>query len=102
MDREGFVPNPAGMERLLRSRPVQAATVRSAETIAGTARSIAPRDTGEYAGSFRTRPVQIPTLTRGGGKTIRAGAAVENTAPHALVVEGRNHVLARSARGIRT
>lgn len=102
MSREGFTPDRRGVQDLLNSRMVQSGTVRAAQSIERTARAIAPRDTGQYAGSFRSRAVRVPTLTGRGGTELRAGAAVENTAPHAAVVEARRQVLARAARGART
>lgn len=102
MARDGFIPDRRGVQQLLNSSMVQSGTVRAAQSIERTARAIAPRDTGEYAGSFRSRAVTVPTLTGRGGKELRAGAAVENSAPHAAVVEARSQVLARASRGVRT
>lgn len=102
MARDGFTPDRAGVQQLLNSSTAQQGTRNAAQSIERTARAIAPRDTGEYARSFRTRSLKVPTLTGRGGKEMRAGAAVENTAPHAGVVEARTQTLARAARGIRT
>ena len=102
MNREGFTPDRRGVQQLLASSLVQSGAVRAAQTIERTAAAIAPRDSGRYAGSFRSRAVKVPTLTGRGGTEHRAGAAVENTAPYAAVVEARRQVLARAARGART
>lgn len=99
--REGFTPDRRGVQQLLASSMVQSGAVRAAQTIERTAAAIAPRDTGQYARSFRSRAVKVPTLTGRGGTEHRAGAAVENTAPHGAVVEARRQVLARAARGAR-
>ena len=102
MAREGFIPDHRGIQQLLNTPGVQQGTRQAAQSIERTARAIAPRDTGEYARSFRTRALRVPTLTGRGGTEMRAGAAVENTAPHGTAVEARSHVLARAARGIRS
>lgn len=100
-DRVSFTPNRAGIRELLNSAPVQAATVEAAKRVERAARAIAPVDTGKYRRSFASHPMRVPTLTGRGGMEIRAGAIVENTAPHAAAVEGRTHTLARAAKGIR-
>lgn len=100
--REGFIPDRTGINQLLNSGMVQNAALRAAQTVQRNAETIAPRDSGQYAGSFRSRAMKVPTLTGRGGKEIRAGAAVENTAGYAAAVEARHHVLTRAARGVRT
>lgn len=47
-----FVPNPAGLRELNRSREMQAAMAREAEEVADAARALAPQDEGDYVASI--------------------------------------------------
>lgn len=101
MDREGFQPDHDGIRQLMASPIVGNGSLNAARTVQRAAEAIAPRSSGTYARSFQSRPSRTPTLTARGGMEVRAGAVVENTAPHAASVEARNHVLTRAAKGIR-
>lgn len=49
-----FVPNPAGIKELARSREMQASMLREAEEIADAARGLAPVDQSDYIASLGT------------------------------------------------
>lgn len=99
-DREGFTPDHDGIRQLMTSPMAAKASLNAAQTIQRTAEAIAPRTSGTYRNSFRSNNVRTPTLTARGGMEVRAGAVVENTAPHAGTVEARSHVLTRAAKGV--
>lgn len=101
MDREGFILDHDGVRELLTSPMVAKGSLNAAQTVQRTAEAIAPRGSGTYRNSFRSQNVRTPTLTSRGGMEVRAGAIVENTAPHASAVEARSHVLTRAAKGVR-
>jgi len=88
-----YRPDHNGMRALAQSPQMSRAMQQAAEVGMRWAESVAPRDTGEYAGSFRV----APTTVRGGRPAEdRAGARLANDARHAIVVESRHHVLARA------
>lgn len=91
-----YKPDRAGMDALVQSLDMGRAMVQVAEVGRRWAESAAPRDSGEYAGSFQVR--QETVRFRGRFSGDRAGAVLENTAPHAAAVEWRQgrHVLARA------
>lgn len=88
--------DPQGMRDLVMSKDVGDATLAAASAGMAYAESIAPVDSGDYKGSFRVARVVVDVPGRYGGP--RAGAVVENTAPHAHLVEHRNgdFVMART------
>lgn len=92
-----YRPDRQGMKALMRSDGIGRACERAAQAGQRAAEAAAPRDSGEYATSFRTRR---ETVTVSGEQ--RAGAVLENTAPHAAAVEWRNgaHVLSRAVDAI--
>lgn len=100
-DREGFTPDRDGIKQLMASPMAAKASLNAAQTVQRTAEAIAPRNSGTYGSSFRSTNTRTPTLTAHGGMEVRAGAVVENTAPHAAAVEARRNVLTRAAKGVR-
>lgn len=99
--REGFTADPDGIRELMTSPMAARASLNAAHTVQRVAEAIAPRNSGTYARSFRSSNQRTPTLTARGGLEVRAGAIVENTAPHAAAVEARSNVLTRAAKGVR-
>jgi hypothetical protein len=98
-DPSGFQPDHAAVARFLNSDDVSKAMLNAGQRVQRTAESIAPRGrSGSYASSFHTNAQQVPTLSRTGGASIRAGAAVTNSSPQAGQVEKSRHVLKRAAR----
>ncbi len=99
MARSGYVPDRAGMRALARSAGIGAACVAAANKGRAEAERIAPRDSGEYANSFRVR---AETVRAGRANEPRAGAVLENVSDHAAAVEWEHgyHVLARSVDAI--
>lgn len=88
-----YKPDPRGMKALAKSDDMSRAMQQVAEVGKQWAEGQAPRDSGEYAGSFRV----APTTVRGGRRAEdRAGARLANDAPHAAAVEARTGILARS------
>lgn len=95
-----FRPDHRGVGALAASRGVGAACVAAGEAGQTFAEGIAPRDSGEYARSFRVRRQTVQVVGR--NPRVRAGAVLENTARHAAAVEWGNgdHVLGRSVDAI--
>lgn len=88
-----YRPDNRGMRQIANSGAMSDAMVKAAETGMRWAQAEAPRDSGEYASSFRV----APTTVRGGRQgEDRAGARIANDARHAIIVEQRTGVLARS------
>lgn len=94
--RPGYTPDHAEQAALLRSRAIGDEMLRQAEQVRFQAINSAPADTGEYRRSFRSTQALVPTLSRTGGVSMRAGAVVSNSAPYAAAVEARHHTLARA------
>lgn len=89
--------DPRGMKALVMSKEVSDAALAVAQAGKAYAESIAPvGPTGNYKAGFRVARVVVDVPGRYGGP--RAGAVVENTAPHAHLVEYRNgaFVMART------
>lgn len=101
-DRPGVRLDPAGMARLLQSREVGSEALKVGRNLQSTAERLAPKTSGNYSRSFQTRRRQVPTLSRRGGASLRAGAEVTNTAPHANRVEASRNVLQRAAKQTRS
>lgn len=98
MGKASFRPVRKGMSALGQSPQVGALSVQAARNGKRYAESIAPvGPTSNYKNSFRVRPTQVRVPGRYGGR--RAGAVLENTAPHAHLVEWHNQslVLTRTA-----
>lgn len=91
--RAYYRPDPGGMRQLGQSPEMGQAMQEAAKVGQRWAEGAAPRDTGEYAGSFRVAPA---TVQGGWRHEDRAGAALINDAPHAGIVESRHRILARS------
>lgn len=92
-----YKPDRRGMRELGMSAVVGDAMVAAAEKGRAWAEANAPRDSGEYAGSFE---VARATVQAGWSNEDRAGAVLYNTAPHGGVVEWRDHVLSRAVNAI--
>lgn len=87
-----YTPDRSGLKALGQSDGIGRTCLEAAERGKAEAERIAPRDTGEYAESFIARR---ETVLAGWNNEPRAGAILENTAPHSVVVEVRDNVLAR-------
>lgn len=87
-DRVRYQPNRREMRRLMQSADVARLCEQAAENAKGYAESIAPRDSGEYARSFK-----VETRIVGDRQT----AVLSNTAPYATVLEVKHRVLGRAA-----
>ncbi len=81
MARVRFRANYKGIGLILKSPQMQREMTARAEKIKARAESLAPRDTGSYASSFK-----VETYIRE-GKTTRAVAKVINSSNHAAYVE---------------
>ncbi len=97
MAKVTYKPIRSGLEQVARSSEVGSQMVAAAESGRRFAEGIAPvGPTGNYRRSFRVRRSEI---TVPGGRVRRvAGAVLENTAPHAGLVEwhNRSFVLTRT------
>lgn len=80
-----YRPNQEGLRALANGPEVRAMLREIAEKAKAHAESIAPVDTGEYAGAFRI----VETTVEIDGRP-RAAARLENFAPHAAAVEWAN------------
>lgn len=88
IERTRYVPNRQQMRRLMQSPDMARAMRRAAENAQKHAEGIAPRDTGNYAGSF-----EVETRVVGDRQT----AVLYNTAPYAAALEARLRILGRAA-----
>ncbi|MFG2001686.1 hypothetical protein ACGFNU_21300 [Spirillospora sp. NPDC048911] len=78
-----YEPNIPGLGRIMRSRGMQAMLSGEAQRGRQYAEVIAPRDTGDYAASFR-----VTSASRGSGRwSDRAAGYLYNDSDHALAVE---------------
>ena len=99
MARAKFRASYKGIGEILRSQQMQREMADRADRVKSTAEALAPRETGDYAASFR-----VETEIRE-GKTRRAVAKVINDSPHATYVEWgtsrtpRHRVMGRAASG---
>ena len=75
-DRPGVRLDSAGMAKLLQSREVGEAMANTGHRIESTAQSSYPKQV------FDTRRRQVPTLSRRGGASMRAGAEVSTLPEH--------------------
>lgn len=97
MARATFKPNSKGIGSMLRSQKMEREMVNRAGLVQGYGEAIAPRDTGEYAASFRIEsgtdnsPVRL-------GTSDRAWAMVRNFARHAAAVEFGNRQVGEGQR----
>ncbi|MFC6885292.1 MULTISPECIES: HK97 gp10 family phage protein [Actinomadura] len=83
-----YVPDFAGVRRIMTGPQMAELMRRRAETGASAAQARAPRDSGDYAAAFR-----VEVTRRGGPSRDRAEARLINTAAYARDVERRHHVL---------
>ncbi|MCA1191618.1 hypothetical protein [Saccharopolyspora sp. 6V] len=91
-----YKPNRAGMARYLKSAELRNALRRRAQDGVKFARSIAPRDSGDYARQIRV------DVGRDILKGDRAAAFIVASARHSTVIEiGRRGARARGNRGHR-
>lgn len=90
----GVKYTPYSLGPLARSAAMSAMCVAAAQRGRDEAERISPRDTGDYASSFRVRSEMVRA---GYSNEPRAGAVLENVSDHAAAVEWRHghHVLAR-------
>lgn len=99
MNQAQYRPDNKGMAQLATSRGIQDAMVAAGRRGQSFAESIAPVGrTGVYSSSFQVLPA---TTVAGRPRGPRAAARLENYARHAIVVERRQQVLARSVDAIR-
>lgn len=77
----------SGFRDLAKSQGIGAAMKAAADAGAKEAERRAPRRSGTFAQSFQARQVEV---VGGRRNEKRAGAVVENTAPHAPFVRGRD------------
>lgn len=78
-----YEPNFAGLGKIMRGKEMQAMLAQEAQRGRQYAEAIAPRDTGEYAASFR-----VSSSSRGAGRwSDRAAGYLYNDSGHALAVE---------------
>ena len=82
MADNAYRPSRAGVAKFLRSPQISAALLAIAENGKTYAESISPRETGDYASSWK---VSRSTFTVKGEP--RAAAKLENTSGHAAAVE---------------
>lgn len=90
--------DPDGMRSLVLSKEMSDVALAVAEAGKGYGESIAPvGPTGNYKAGFRASRAVVNVPGQYGGP--RAGAVLENTAPHAHLVEFRNRdfVMGRTA-----
>jgi hypothetical protein len=90
-NRIRYVKDIAGTRKLMTSPQMQALLVARAEAGAAHARSIAPRQSGDYADS-----IKVTSRRRGGPRNNRAEARITATVPYANDVEVRHRVLGRT------
>ena len=78
-----YEPDFAGLGKIMTSRGMEAMLRRKAQVGGQYAETIAPRDTGDYAASFR-----VSSAARGAGRWAdRAAGYLYNDSDHALAVE---------------
>lgn len=82
--------NDAEIQRILNSPQMAAEVTRVCNAIMARSRTLAPVDSGDYAGSFR-----IVLKHR---KKLRIVGYVVNDAPHAMLVEMRHGVMTKARR----
>ena len=85
-----FKQNQSGFKKLAHSRGVAKVCLQHAEKVAATARSTAPVDTGDYAGSIRAVIEDHHT---------RVTAQVIASDPKSMLIESMTGNLARSLNG---
>jgi len=92
-----YKPNPAGMRALGQSPGVGQAMVRAAERgkWAAERSARAYSRSGQYAGSFRVRQTDV---IAGRSNERRAGAVLENVAPHGTANEFEGRTRRRTGR----
>jgi hypothetical protein len=81
-----YRPNIRGTNKLMTSPEMVALMAAAAKKGEGYAQSISPRQTGEYAESFR-----VETTAKGGPRHNRAEARLINDSAHAAAVEWQNN-----------
>lgn len=87
MAKVKFKLNKRWVRKFLKSQGVVDCALTKAEAGKKHAESIAPRETGRYAGAFRVEASD---------RSDRRGARVVNDTPYAAVIETRDAVLGRS------
>jgi hypothetical protein len=87
-DRVRYQPNRREMRRLMQSDDIARLCRQAAENAKSYAEGIAPRESGEYARSFK-----VETRIVGDRQT----AVLFNTAPYATVLEIKHRILGRAA-----
>lgn len=92
MDKFDLDLKSDGMKQLLQSQAVGDALHDIARDGATHARSIAPVSSGNYRDSIKSEQVSVPV-----GRESRAGAMIISELPYSAAVEGRHHVLSRTA-----
>jgi hypothetical protein len=85
-----FKQNQAGFKKLAHSQGVAAVCKAEGEKVAAIARSTAPRDTGDYAGSIHVIIEDHPS---------RVTAQVVASDPKALIIESMTGNMARAVNG---
>lgn len=89
-----FKVNKAGMNDFVKSQAVGDAMYGVAQEAAAYAKSIAPVGTGDYRDSITAEQVTVPVTKR---NEPRAGAMISTNLDYSAAVEGRDHVLSRTA-----
>lgn len=89
-----FEINRAGMNAFVKSQAVGDAMYDVAQEAAAYAKSIAPVGTGNYRDSISAEQVTVPVTRK---NEPRAGAMISTNLDYSAAVEGRHHVLSRTA-----
>lgn len=94
--RVRYVRDPRGTNKLMTSPQMQQLMEKRARAGAAAARTISPRESGDYSEAF-----EVTGRRRGGPRRNRAEARLTNTAAYANDVERRHRVLGRVVDNIR-